>query len=180
MANYLNHELCRIVRDIAYGKGQARKIKWLIVRLNREQKKIEERLAQIPLELEEAERVLKAIEGDLNISNEKARDKFPWMPLHDIREIVPTPKTGNWEWGDFKRELIHVLKEANGRPISTRQLVDHCSARFGIEEVRTAHGGKLREAVSKRLREMAAKGIIRRLPSPSASAPAYWVWVGLE
>lgn len=181
MANYVNPELCRIIRDVAYSQGRAKKIVGLITRLKNEQKKLEARLAALPAELAEAKEALKVQQAEVTALKVKVKIKAPKLPLHDIRAIVPTPKTGNWEWGDFKRELIDVLKAANGRPLSTSQLMAHCQARFGIVDQPLPSGGsRLRDAVGRPLRFLAKQGAVSRLPGPTPSAPAYWVWVGLE
>lgn len=181
MAKYISNELARIIREVAYSQGRTRKIYGLITRLKNEQQRIEARLAALPAEIAEVEEALNFALAEVEALRAEAKEKAPSLPLHDIRSIVPTPKTGTWEWGDLKREIIAVLKAANGKPLSTSQLMEHCAIRFGIVDQPLPNGGsKLRDAVGRPLRSLAVIGAVKRLPGPNPSAPAFWVWVGLE
>lgn len=181
MANIFGQELANLIRDCAYSQGEIDRTMAQITRLRAEKNELEERLASVSKELAAAEEGLLETEEKVVVLRERIAEKAPRLPLDDIRSILSTPKTGDWEWGKFNREMIRVLKHANGKPISTSDLMEHCAKHFGIVDQRTASGSsKLRDAVGRRLREMAAKGAVERLPGPTASAPAYWVWVGLE
>jgi DNA repair exonuclease SbcCD ATPase subunit len=177
VANYLNHELSQIIRDIAYGKGRTQKLRGLIQRLKSEQAQLEERLRQLPQEISEAETALAEIVAKVQETKKKAQHKYAGLPIEDIRAVIPTPRQITWHHGEFKRELVSVLRSANG-PVSTRQLMDYCSARFGIVEIQGTKRNKLRDQVSRRLKEMVDKGWLQRLEGPHPTSPAYWLWIG--
>lgn len=180
MANYNNNELNKIVRDFAYGQGQSKKIQWLLVRLKREKQKLEDRLAQLPLEISEAKSALDIAKRELAKIRAEAELKYPKLPLKRVRAIIATPKIHGLQWGDFTRELVDVIKLKRGQPISTVEIMEHCSAKFNIPFDTPELRESLRERVGKRLREWAKRGVIRRLPTAKPKDMSYWVWVGLE
>lgn len=177
MANHLNPELSQIIRDISYGNGTLYKLRGLIKRLQFEKARIEERLKQLPLELAEAEAEMQRLIVETGRVQKRAKEKYPKLSIEDIRPVVPTPKRGDWTWGEFKRELIFVLKAAQGKPVSTKVLVEHCVIRFGLPTSTIEERRFLRSVVRKPLRQLAAQGAVERLHNPNPSAIAYWRWI---
>lgn len=179
MANSISPELSQVIRDISYTKGVLRKLRGRLKSLNWEKAHIEERLKQLPLELAEVRAEIQRLVAQTKVTKEKAKDKYPTLPFEDIRPVVPTPKRGDWRWGDFKREIIYVLKAAQGALVSTRFLFDHCVIRFGLPTATNDEREFLRHAIRKPLRQLVALGAVERLPNPTPNpnALAYWRWI---
>lgn len=176
----MNHELSQIIRDISYENGKLNKLTGLIERLKGEQSRIEMRLQTLPQEIAEAEAALLEIRTKLGKVQRKAGSKYPTLAIEDIRCTVPTPKRGEWRWGDLKREIIAVLKSTNGHPVSTRLLIEHCEIRFGLSSATPEEKAFLRNAVRKPLQKLSKDGVIERIQNPNPTALAYWRWIGLD
>lgn len=180
VANYLNRELSKIIRDISYGNGELKKLRGLITRLRHEKEHIEERLKQLPQEIAEAEAEMQRLLVETGRTEKKAKGKYPKLPIEDIRPTVLTPKRGDWNWGDFKREIVVLLKAAQGKPVSTNTFIDHCVIRFGLPNATIKDREILRNAVRKPLRQLVEVGVVERFNNPNPSALAYWRWIGLD
>lgn len=180
MANYLNPELCRIIREYSYTEGRAVRIDRLIRSLKAEQKRCETRLAEITPLLEEANVALEEAKEQVKQVAKTLEKRAPRLNRKLIRPIVPTPKIGGAKWGDFKREMIQLLKDGDGQAISTKQIMDHFATKYGIPRDTPPERESLRQRILRRLEELAHKGAVQKQKAPDGSQWAYWLWVGLE
>lgn len=176
----LNNKQANAIRDHAYAKGELHKLSGKLVALKQEKARLEARLAEVVIELPEAERLRSEALARLQQADQVMTELLPNIKKRHVRAIIATPKIHGLEWGDFNRELIKILKTATVKPISTLEIMTQCAAKFDIAWDTPELRESLRDRIGKRLREWVKKGIIRRLPTAKPKDMAYWVWVGLE
>ena len=176
----INNKQANAIRDHAYAKGELQKALGKLVALKNEKIRLEARLAEVAMELPEAERFRSEALARLQQANEVMNEVVPKIKKERVRAIIATPKIHGLEWGDFNRELIRILITASEKPISTLEIMTQCAIKFDIAWDTPPLRESLRDRIGKRLREWVKEGVIRRLPTEKPKDMAYWLWVGLE
>lgn len=178
--NWLNAEESNAIREYAYAKGEYKKLRGKLLGLEKRRQSLEKQLAEANSELASTQALHAEALERLNDAKKGMAKAVPVIPLHHVRAIASAPKIHTVQWGDHQRELIAVLKMATVDPISTGEIMQWFSTRFGISLETTKDREELRESIGKRLRALAKKGVIRRLPIEKGTRMRYWLWVGFE
>lgn len=176
----INADESKAIREYAYAKGEYKKLAGKLIGLENRRQSLEKQLAETKAELASTQSLHAEALARLNDAKKGMATTVPVIPLHHVRAIAAAPKLHTVRWGDYNRELIEVLKIATVDPISTGEIMQWFSTRFGISLETPKDREELRERIGKRLRELAKRGIIRRLPITKGTRMAYWLWVGLE
>lgn len=161
MANYLGPKLSRLVRRRAYLAGE-------IVGREKRVAELRSRLTAEEKAVQDAKDHLQAL--DVEIERESALD------VADIRPIRATPRTMDGKHGQFVRELIRLLKEANG-PVDMENLVEPMALRFSIPFSTGEERKRAGYLVRRRLNKLREYGAVHRLPTVPGRRTGVWRWI---
>lgn len=161
MANYLGTKLSRLVRRRAYLGGD-------IIRLDARVVELRNSLAAAEKAAQDAKEELQALDGEIETLSE--------IDVTDIRAIRATPRTTEGRHGQFVRELVRVLREADS-PVDTEDLVAHMASTFSVP-ISTREQRKCAEdMVRRRLNELREDSAVIRLPSAPGKRTGIWRWI---
>jgi hypothetical protein len=93
-----------------------------------------------------------------------------------IRPIQSTPRVISGERGEFRCEMIRVLKEANGA-VGMRALVRHMVTTFKLPMETPKDRKRAGYLVRRPLNIFRAKGAVKRLPDHPDTGEACWMWI---
>lgn len=161
MANYLGSRLSRLVRRRAYLAGDITKL--------------EEQIADLQCELAAAEQAVANAWAELATLDSEIEAE-PGLEVNDIRAIRAIPRATGGKHGEFVRELVRLLRDADG-PVDMEDLVAQMASRFsvpistGVERKR--FGGLVRRATNK----LRKKSAVVRLPAEPGKTTGVWRWI---
>jgi hypothetical protein len=158
----LGVRVSRLVKENAYSKGK-------VASLERE-------IAAQQSLLETMHNQLRAAQESV-LRTEKLIAQVSSIDVATIRSIQSTPRVIEGKHGDFRREIVRLLKEAKG-PVRTSELMRILKVEFQIPFSTTAERQRAREKIRGPLHIMQKKGVIKRLPSPDAQGYGVWEWIG--
>lgn len=161
MANHVGTKVSRLIRERAYLAGS-------LPSLESRKTGLERDLAAATEAFEAAQKRLEAIDASIT--------ELSAITPSDIRPVRHTPHKLDAGYGDFRREMIRVLKETGG-PVETAELFRHMAATFSMPNTTSAEKRKVRGLVRRPLYEFEKKGAVRRLPSVSDKGHGVWEWV---
>lgn len=176
----INAEESNAIREYAYAKGEYRKIQGKLIGMTAKKRGLEKRLAETDAALAAIETLWAEAVERLNEAKKGMDKAVPNIPKDHVRAIVAVPKIHTEKWGDQSRELCAILLSAVTEPIAMKSIMERFANRFGFPLETGQDREALRELLGPKLRALARKGVIRRLPSENSWDMAYWVWVGLE
>jgi hypothetical protein len=162
MGNILGVRVSRLVKENAYSKGK-------VANLERE-------IAAQKAALEALHKQLRAAQESV-LRTEKLIAQVSAIDVETIRPIQSTPRVIQGKHGEFRREIVRLLKEAKG-PVRTSELMRVLTVEFQIPRSTVEERVKAREKIRGPLHIMQKKGVIRRLPSPDAQGYGVWEWIG--
>lgn len=160
MGNRLGGKLSRLIRERAYLSGALLGL--------------QVRASALRTELRATNAALRAansriVELDAAIGTLSAIDPV------DIRPIRSTPRVMSGERGEFRSEMIRVLKEANGA-VGMRALMSHMVATFKLPMETPKDRRRAGYLVRRPLNVFRSKGAVRRLPDHPDTGEACWIW----
>lgn len=172
MANHLGNKLNRIIRDIAYTKGELLSQKSVA-------DKAKEQLVLSANEFKNARSAIRA--ADIRLAElQKALAEEMDVSIDDIRAIRRWPKLPTTSYGKVIKELVHYLQAA-GEPKPTGEIVAHLVAKFKMPMGTNAKRIETSSSIRKRLRKLVQKGVVVRYPEETVRdghSTAYWQWIG--
>lgn len=172
MANHLGNKLNRIIRDIAYTKGE-------LLSQNSVATKAMAQLKQSANEFKNSRSAIRAAEirlAGLKTSLEEEMD----VSIDDIRAIRHWPKLPTTSYGKVIKELVKLLQVA-GEPMATGEIITYLVAKFEMPVGTNAERVETGSSIRKRLRKLVKKGVVVRYPEETVrdgQSVAYWQWVG--
>ncbi len=172
MANHLGNKLNRIIRDIAYAKGE-------VLTHKTEAEKIRARLSTVAAELKAARSAMRLAEVRLAALRSKLGEETDIAP-DDIRAIRHWPKLPKTAYGKVLKELVRYL-QADGEPKSTGEVIAHLVKKFDMRVATNAERDETGSSIRKRLRKLVRQGVVVRYPEEmvlDGRSVAYWHWVG--
>ena len=93
----------------------------------------------------------------------------------DIRSIRQTPRMEGRKHGDFRRELVRVLKEADG-PVWGKELIRHMAYTFNLPMDTFEQRTRASYLVRRPLNVFKEKGAVERLPTGGNNTEGLWRW----
>ena len=161
MALLISHELARLISARAYATGDVRKA--------------EHRVRALRLQAELAEKIcLQAKSALAAIDSQLSQHKS--IDTSHIRAISRRPRRLQLSHGAFTREIIRYMKTAN-RPVTSIELKDYLSRVFPALKQETVEEREfLKQKLSRRIRNIAEKGVIQRLHDPEKNDIGVWLW----
>lgn len=96
-------------------------------------------------------------------------------PQEDIRPIRKLARVTQGEYGSFRRELVRLLKEADG-PVSVGYLVDRMANMFHLPLETAADRKHSMDLVRKPLNIFRRRGAVERLPTRPGERQGVWRW----
>jgi hypothetical protein len=161
MGNLLGTKLSRLIRERAYVSGAL--------------PGLQERVSDLRADLKAANAAFKAssvrlAELDAAIGALSVIDPVGIRPIQGIQRVM------SGKHGEFRRELIRVLKEAEGA-IGMRTLVRHMAAEFSLPMETRRDMRRAGYLVRRPLNIFRVKGAVRRLPDHPDTGEAYWMWI---
>lgn len=172
MANHLGNPINRIIRDIAYTKGELLTQKGVA-------DKAQAQLRQAANEFKTARCAIRAAEARLSSLKASLAEKMD-IPVEDIRAIRHWPKLPTTSYGKVIKELIRYLQVA-GEPVTTGEIITYLVDKFGMPFETEAQRDETRSRIRKRLRKLVQQGVVVRYPKETVRdglSVAYWHWVG--
>jgi hypothetical protein len=148
MGNMLGVRVSRLVKENACSNGK-------VASLERE-------IATQQTELEALHRQLRTAQESV-VRTKKLIAQVSSIDVATIRSIQSTPRVIEGKHGDFRREIVRLLKEAKG-PVRTSGLMRILKVEFQIPFSNIEERQRAREKIRGPLRVMKKKGVIRRLP----------------
>ena len=94
-----------------------------------------------------------------------------------IRSIRRTPRREGNRHGEFRRELVRVLKNARS-PAWSSDLVRHMAKAFGLPMETPEQRERARHLVLRPLYAFKKKGAVERLPTGAINSEGLWRWCG--
>ena len=170
---HLSPAVARLIRELAYAKALLANHKAAADRAWRHLVPIADEFRLHRMMLRETQLRIKALTDKLG--------ETTCISVADIRAIQNWPKTLGKPHGHIMDEMVRYLKAADG-PVSTNMVVSHMVKTIGIPVSTSAERILARANIRKRMRDLAAKGIVIRLPdisSPSGQFVGCWLWKGL-
>jgi hypothetical protein len=162
MRNILGARLSRLVKENAYSKGK-------VVSLGVE-------IASHQSELKTMRKSFKTAQESV-LRTERLIAQLSGIDVAQIRPIQSMPRVMQGKHGEFRREIVRLLKEANG-PVRTSELMRVLIEEFQLPISTVEERTRAREKLRGPLLIMQKRGAIRRLPSPDAQGYGVWEWVG--
>jgi hypothetical protein len=161
MGNVLGTKLSRLIRERAYLSGAL--------------PGLQDRVSDLRADLKAANAAFKAgsarlAELDAAIGSLSVIDPAVIRPIQGIQRVM------SGKHGEFRRELIRVLKEAEGA-VGMRTLVRHMSAAFSLPMETSRDMRRAGDLVRRPLNIFRAKGAVKRLPDHIDTGEAYWMWI---
>ena len=172
MANHLGNKLNRIIRDIAYTKGELLSQKSVA-------DKAKEQLTLSANEFRSSRAAIRAAEIRL-ADLQKALTEEMDVSIDDIRAIRRWPKLPTTSYGKVIKELVKLLQAA-GEPLTTGEITTYLVAKFEMPVGTNAERVETSASIRKRLRKLVKKGVVVRYPEETVRdghSVAYWQWVG--
>jgi hypothetical protein len=160
MANHVGIFLSRLIRERAYTAGHC-------VLLHSKLEKLKEEVSQCTQEIQSTE--TRIAELDQKIIAASAIDTTQIKPIRSM------PRQLNSKHGAFRRELVHILKEAGG-PVEIGDLVSYMAEVFDLPMNTMDDRVRARDSVRRPLNLFKLKGAVIRLPSRSDSREGMWCW----
>ena len=172
MANPLGNKLSRIVRDIAYTKGD------VLMQKNAAEKAMEQ-LKQAAAEFKAARSGIRRAEARL-AELRATLGEHTDIAADDIRAIRHWPKLPTTAYGKVIKELVRYLQEA-GEPCCTGDIVTHLATKFGMPIGTNPERVETSCSIRRRLRKLVQQGAVARYPEETVldgHSVAYWHWIG--
>lgn len=172
MTNHLGNKICRIIRDIAYTKGELASQKQIA-------DKAREQLRQAAEQFKAAQAAIRKAEQRMSELRESLAENID-LPIDDIRAIRSWPKLPTTSYGKVMKELVRYLQAA-GEPKSSDEVFDHLSTMFGMPVSTYKERVYTKCSIRKRLRLLVTKGVVARFPEETVldgQSTAYWHWIG--
>lgn len=171
MATSIGYAVSRLIRQRSYAGGE----------LKRAEKKLEQATAvlrsaqaQHRAAKKEMQAVLKQIaELDGEIEAQSAID------VGDIYARKATPKRHTRKWGRHLVEIIHVLRAAEGKLVTTTQVVAHMADLYGLPQTTAEERRFARKWVTAKLSYLARRGAVERHHDLAGNSPGLWRWSGI-
>lgn len=160
MANHVGTKLSRLIKERAYTAGHC-----ALLRSSRD--KLQEALSRLDQEIQQIE--AKIAELDDKITAISAIDTA------HIKAIRSTPRHLEGKYGEFRCELVRILKEAGG-PVNSGALLQHMVAAFNLPMSTPQERNRSRELVRRPLNVFKTKGAVIRLPSTPDSLEGVRCW----
>lgn len=160
MANRLGTNLSRLIRERAYLSGTL--------------PALEVRVSTLRADLKAANAALLAASSRM-AELDAAIGALSAIDPVDIRPIRSTPRVMRGVHGEFRRELLRVLKEADGA-VGMRDLVRHMATTFCLPMGTPADRERAGYLVRRPLNVFRSKGAVRRLPEHPDTGEACWIW----
>lgn len=154
--------MSRLVRERAYLSGSL--------------PAIETEVADLRAKLKAARATLKAATDRIQVIDTSIGQLSVIQPS-DIRSIRRTPRREGSKHGEFRRELIRVLKEASG-PVWTGDLVRHMADAFDLPMDTVEDRDRASYLVRRPLYVFKNKGAVERIPTGTPSSEGLWRWCG--
>ena len=171
MANPLGNKLSRIVRDIAYTKGDV-----LMQKIAAD--KAMEQLKLVAAEFKTARSAIRRSEAHL-VALQTALGEQTDIATDDIRAIRHWPKLPTTAYGKVIKELVRYLQEA-GEPRSTGDIVTHLATKFGMPIGTNPERVETSCSIRRRLRKLVQQGVVARYPEETVldgHSVAHWHWI---
>ena len=172
MTNHLGNKISRIIRDIAYTKGELATQKQIA-------DKAHEQLRQAAEQFKAARAVIRKAEQRMSELRESLAENID-LPVGDIRAIRSWPKLPTTSYAKVMKELVRYLQAA-GEPKSSEEVFDHLSTMFGMPVSTYKERVYTKCSIRKRLRLLVTKGVVARFPEENVldgQSTAYWHWIG--
>lgn len=137
--------------------------------------RFERHAIQLRSDLEAAERVVRDAKEELRGLDGEI-DALSTIDVQDIRPIRATPRTTGSGHGEFVRELIRVLRAADG-PVDMADLVREMASKFGVPFSTPEERRRAAYMVRRRLNELREKSAVVRLPTETGRRTGVWRWI---
>lgn len=162
MGNRLGAKLSRLIRERAYLSGTL--------------PGLQERVNILRADLKAANAALKV--GSARLEElDAAIGVLSAIDPAGIRPIHSTPRVMSGEHGEFRRELIRVLKDAEG-VVGMRALLRHMAATFSLPLETPTDRTRAGYLVRRPLNHFRMMGAVKRLPNHPDTGEACWMWIG--
>ncbi|MDS4015543.1 MAG: hypothetical protein RKP46_14520 [Candidatus Accumulibacter sp.] len=172
MANLLGNKLNRIIREIAYAKGEV-----LTHKIAAE--KAKDRIKLAAAELKAARSEMRLAEARVAALRPKLGEQAD-IAADEIRAIRHWPKLPTTSYGKIIKELVRYLQQ-DGEPKSTGEIVVHLVRKFGLPVGTNAERAETSSSIRKRLRKLVQQGVVARYPEETVldgHSVAHWHWIG--
>lgn len=147
MANHVGTRISRLIKEVAYLKGEIAALDVAAGRALDQMRPFAEQAKRLRAECRAARHHLSALETalaeEVDLSNA------------DIRAIVRTPKQLGQPYGAYITELVRLLRSADG-PLSTSAITAHMVGHFDIPKTTLVERNRTRWKIRQRLRELEA------------------------
>lgn len=171
MSNHLGNKINRIIREIAYTKGELASQKQIA-------DKAYEQLQLAATQLKSARAAIRKVECRIEELRELLANNIA-LPVEDIRAIRNWPKLPTTSYGKVMKVLVQYLQDA-GEPKSSDEIIDHLVEIFGMPMATYKERTYTKSSIRKRLRQLVTKGVVARFPEELVldGSSAYWHWIG--
>lgn len=173
MANHIGTVLTKLIREIAYAKGE-------LVEIERSADRIQRRLEPLIQDYKKI-RALRRTQLARLAELEAVLAECSGLGAQEIRVIRNLPKKLGLPHGAFVRELVAVLTKANA-PIDTVSIVKQMARQLDLQIGTPTTYDMTRRSVVEKLRYLVRKGAVERLPSEAGAngrQVGRWRWKGL-
>lgn len=160
MANHVGTKLSRLIKERAYTAGHCVLLRSNLV-------KLQEELFQLDQEIQQAETRIAELDGKITAISA--------IDTSHIKPIRSTPRRQEGRYGEFRRKMVRILKEAGG-PVKSGDILKHMVAVFNMPMSTPQERNRSRELVRRPLQFFKAKGAVIRLPSTPDSLEGVWCW----
>lgn len=168
MANYIGAKLSRLIKQRAYDSGEVERLSEIEVKLTAV-------ISKARAGLRAAKNNSQALQERIRRTDEEIQLLSVMNPV-EIRKIRAMPRKMNGKHGDFRRELIKVLKNAGGA-LNIGEMVAYMAKRFDIPMVTTQDRVRARYLVRRQLNIFKKRGAVERLPSLPENNHGVWRWI---
>lgn len=172
MRSHLGNPVHRIIREIAYTKGEI-KSQQIVVEKARKQRE------ELNSTIKTARAVIRKAEAQCTKLQEKLSHKID-LSADDIRPIRNWPKLPTTRYGKVLKELVRYLQDAE-EPLSSGDIVTHLALLFGMPYDTHDQRDETSNSIRKRLRRLVREGVVVRYPEEmvrDGKTPALWLWIG--
>lgn len=160
MANHVGTKLSRLIKQRAYTAGHRD-----LLCANRV--KLQDELARLNQEIQRDEAMIADLDGKITAISA--------INTSYIKPIRSTPRRQEGRHGEFRRELVRILKEAGG-PVNSGAILQHMVKAFNLPMSSAKERNRARELVRRPLNVFKGKGAVIRLPSTPDSLEGVCCW----
>lgn len=168
MANYIGAKLSRFIQQRAYVAGE-------IERLDKLEVELSAIISKARKDMRVAKQAALVFRERVCCLDEQIQQLSAIDPS-DIRSIRSMPRKTAGEYGDFRRELIRLMKESGGA-LTMSEMVGHMAKLFKMPLITSEDRVRATYLVRRPLNHFRQLGAVERLPSLPGTIEGVWRWI---